>query len=82
MADPYNLDTTGPLLRSGLEAVNRAIAEIPEGHTHVVLVHADTEGVDAAVAIKVGDEWRIAADVEKRWKEKGVSGSVSVVWSR
>jgi hypothetical protein len=56
---------------AALEAVvQRVLAttpEIPENHRGAFLTVANEQGIRAVIAVKVGDEWTIKADIAHAW---------------
>jgi hypothetical protein len=50
--------------------VQRVLAnspDIPEDHHGAFLTVANEQGIRAVIAMKIGDEWRIQADVAHAW---------------
>ena len=72
----------GPLSASMRAEVERYIAaEIPEGKRGAIVGVASTDGgVTIAAAAKLGDDWKLAGDVGRRW-DGVVSGRVYVIGS-
>ncbi len=43
--------------------------DIPEGHHGAFVTVANQDGIRAAIAIKVGDEWHVEASVSHGWHD-------------
>lgn len=69
----------GPLTAQLRDAVEMELAKsIPDGKKGVVVAVANHEGVSAAIAMKVGDHWKLGGSVQKKWGGD-VSGQVLVI---
>lgn len=63
-------------------AIDRAVANLPAGHTIAAVAHVDDqEGASVSMVIRVGDEWKLSATVVKGWQEPFRYGA-EVIWSR
>lgn len=63
-------------------AIDRAVANLPEGNTMALVAHVDNEeGASLSAVVKIGDEWKLSATVVKGWQEPFKYGA-EVVWSR
>jgi hypothetical protein len=73
--------THGPVTRSLRQQVELAVADlVPAGRRGAVVALAGHEGATVTVATKVGDHWRLAGNVSRKWGGD-VSGQVVVVGS-
>ena len=64
------------------KAINRAVSNLPEGHTVAAVAHFDNEeGASLSVIVRVADEWKVSATVVKGWDQPFKYGA-EVVWSR
>ena len=63
-------------------AINRAVANLPEGRTVAAVAHVDdTEGASLSMIVRIGDEWKLSATVVKGWDQPFRYGA-EVIWSR
>ena len=73
--------TAGPVTRPLREQIEAAVARaIPKGKAGVVLGVATEHGMQLAAAHRIGDRWKLAGEVSRKWGGK-VSGQVMVVGS-
>ncbi len=75
----------GPVALGTKEAIEKALDKImPPDHRYVVLGGLTYDGSSAAAhfaaAVKIGDQWQIETDIDKRWGGP-VSGRVLAMWS-
>lgn len=72
---------SGKVSRQLRAQVEAAVAEIvPAGKRGAFLAIAGHEGTTVTVATKIGDDWILAADANRKWSGE-VSGQVRVVGS-
>lgn len=64
------------------KAIDRAVANLPEGNTMALVAHVDNEeGASLSAVVKIGSEWKLSATLVKGWQEPFKYGA-EVVWSR
>jgi hypothetical protein len=64
------------------KAIDRAVANLPEGHTVAAVAHVDNiEGASLSMIVRVGDEWKLSATLVKQWDQPFRFGA-EAVWSR
>lgn len=63
-------------------AIDRAVANLPAGHTVAAVAHVDDqEGASLSMIVRLGDEWKLSATVVKGWDQPFKYGA-EVIWSR
>ena len=63
-------------------AIDRAVANLPAGHTVAAVAHVDDqEGASLSMVVRIGDEWKLSATVVKAWDQPFRYGA-EVIWSR
>jgi hypothetical protein len=62
------------------DAVNRAVAGIPEGRKGAVIFDGGRDGIRATAVAKLGDHWSIAMTERRAWDGK-FSGEAAAVFS-
>lgn len=48
-------------------AVDRALLQVPAGHTSAIVAHADLEGMSLTTIVRVDDHWTLKASATKAW---------------
>lgn len=68
-----------PTLMESLATQHKELfAFIPADHDGVLITVADDRGARVGFAYKVGDDWTVGAELERKWKGRGVDGRVIV----
>lgn len=82
MDDPIQTPTppapSVPLHEQVRDALARDLAMIPPGHSRALVAIVDERGARAGFATRIGDDWQIAGELEKRWRQRGGSARVTV----
>lgn len=78
-------DQTGPILRSIPAAVDASLAQVPAGRQGVLVMGLEWKyGLPFArfgTAVKVGNNFKLAADAETRFSKLSTSAKAYAVWS-
>jgi len=68
-----------PTIMESLTASHKELfAFIPEDHDGVMITVIDDRGARVGFAYKVGGNWTVGAELEKKWKGRGVDGRIIV----
>ena len=71
----------GPISLDIRRSIEQAITDvIPDGHTQAVVAVVNMDGFSATYAAKLGDHWKLDAEIEKKWSGN-VTGSVKILGS-
>lgn len=62
------LDAPTSIFEQAKAQLQADLAHVPDGHTVALVAVADTKGIRAGFAAKVGDHWQIGGELEKKWK--------------
>lgn len=60
-------------------ALDRAVAELPEGANGALVGVATPRGANAAIVARSGNRWQVAAWIGKTWDAPQVDGGVRVM---
>ena len=67
-----------PTLLESLQSQHQQLfAAITDGHDGVMIT-IDDRGARVGFAYKLGNSWTVGAELERRWKQRGVNGRLII----